>query len=119
MGRFKNVRNAAIVLLIAAGVYWLPEGGRAARTITGLIYIAFSIAIGYLGLRLYREHRVALHSLGDRYRAMLYGSVAVAVLALMARTRMWGTGLGELLWFVIIGGVVYALLSVIRHWRAY
>ena len=32
---------------------------------------------------------------------------------------MWETGLGELAWFVLAGGIVYALLEVYRYWRAY
>ncbi len=119
MGRFDALRNIAIVMLIAAAVYLLPGGGRAALTVTALLYVAFGVAISYLGLRLYREHRVALHSLGDPHRALLYGSVAAAVFAYMARARMWGTGLGELLWFVLVGAIVYALLAVFRRWRAY
>jgi hypothetical protein len=117
--RLKTTRNVAIVLLIAAAVYLLPGGGRAANTAEALLYIGFGIAIGYLGLRMYREHRVALHSLGDRHRGLLYGAVALAVLLWMSRARMWQTGLGELLWFVLVGGIVYALIAIFRRWRAY
>lgn len=117
--RAKNARNLAIVALIAAAVYFLPNGGRAANTAEALIYVAFGVAIGYLGLRMYRENRVALHGLGDRYRGLLYGAIALAVLLYMSRARMWLTGLGELLWFVLLGGVVYAVIVVVRRWRAY
>jgi hypothetical protein len=117
--RLKTTRNVAIVLLIAAAVYLLPGGGRAASTAEALLYIGFGVAIGYLGLRMYREHRVALHGLGDRYRGLLYGAVAAGLLVYMSRARMWQTGLGELLWFVLVGGIVYALVAVFRRWRAY
>ncbi|HYM45333.1 MAG TPA: hypothetical protein VES65_04145 [Solirubrobacteraceae bacterium] len=119
MDRLKTARNVAIVALIAAAVYLLPGGGRVADTFEALLYVAFGVAIGYLGLRLYRENRVALHSLGDRHRGLLYAALAAGLLALMARARMWQTGLGELLWFVLIGGIVYALVAVFRRWRAY
>ncbi len=119
MDRFKTARNIAIVLVIAAAVDLLPNGGRAADTFAAVIYIAFGVAIGYLGLRLYRENRVALHSLGDLHRGLLYYAIALGLLAFMARSRMWGTGLGELLWFVLIGAVVWALVAVFRRWRAY
>ena len=52
---------------------------------------------------MYRENRVALHSLGDRHRALLYGAVALGVFASAARARMWERGLGELAWFVLVG----------------
>jgi len=117
--RLKSARNVAILALIAAAIYLLPGGGRAANTILAVISVGFGVAIGYIGLRLYREHRVALHSLGDLYRGLLYGSVAVAYLLVMARLRMWQSGLGELLWFVLLGAVVYSLVAVVRRWRAY
>jgi hypothetical protein len=88
MERLKVVRNIAIVALIAAAVYFLPGGGRASHTFLGVVYIGFAVAIGYLGLRLYREHRVALHSLGDVYRGVFYGAIAFAVLAYAARAHV-------------------------------
>jgi hypothetical protein len=117
--RLKTTRNVAIVLLIAAAVYLLPGGGRAASTAEALLYIGFGVAIEYIGLRMYREHRVALHGLGDHYRGLLYGAIAGGLLVYMSRVRMWQTGLGELLWFVLVGGIVYALVAVFRRWRAY
>jgi hypothetical protein len=119
MDRLKTARNIAILILIAAAVYLLPGGGRASETFLDLVYVAFGIAIGFIGLRMYREHRVALHSLGDLHRGLLYGAVSVGLVAVMARARMWQTGLGELLWFVLIGAIVYALIAVVRRWRAY
>jgi hypothetical protein len=119
MDRLKTTRNMAIVLLIAAAVYLLPGGGRAANTFEALLWIAFGIGIAYLGLRAYREYRIALHGLGDQHRGLLYGGLAGSVFAYAARSRMWQTGLGELAWFVLAGLVVYVLLAVYRHWRAY
>jgi hypothetical protein len=115
----KTTRNIAIVIVIAAAVYLLPGGGRAANTFEGALWVAFAVGIGYLGLRLYREHRIAVHSLGDRHRGLLYGGVALGVFAYMARVRMWETGLGELAWWMLVGCVVYALLEVFRRARAY
>lgn len=115
----KTVRNVAIIVAIAAAVYFIPGGGRAASTFEAVLWVAFGLGIGYLGLRLYREHRVALHGLGDHHRGLLYGAVALAVFEWMARSRMWETGFGELAWFVLLGGLIYALLEVFRHSRAY
>ena len=119
MQRVKTVRNVAIVLAIAAAVAFLPGGGRAANTLAAALWVGFGVAIGYLGLRLYREHRVALHSLGDRHRALLYGGIALAVFVYLARGRMWQTSLGELAWFVLVACVLYALLEVYRFSRTY
>jgi len=115
----KTARNVAIILTIAAAVYLLPGGGRAASTFEAALWVAFGIGLAYLGLRLYREHRVALYSLGDRYRGLFYGALALGAVAVLARERLWQTGLGEILWFVLVGLVVYALLAVYRYWRTY
>jgi len=119
MDRAKTARNVAIVVLIAAAVYLLPGGGRVASTFESLLFVAFAVGIGYVGLRAYREHRVALYSLGDRYRGLFYGALALGVVTVAARGRMWQTGLGELVWFILLGIVAYALVAVYRTWRSY
>jgi hypothetical protein len=121
MERTKTLRNVAIVVGIAAAVYILqgPGHGRGLDTIEAVLWVGFGIGIAYVGVRLYREHRISLHSLGDRHRAMFYGALALAVFAFAARRRMWETGLGELLWFVLVGLVIYALLEVYRYSRSY
>lgn len=119
MDSIKPARNVAIVVAIAAAVYLLPGGGRAANTFEALLWVGFGLGIAYLGMRLYREHRISLHSLGDRHRGMFYGALALGVFAYAARRRMWETGLGELLWFVLVGLALYALLEVYRYSRSY
>jgi hypothetical protein len=119
MDTLKVARNVSIILVIAAAVYFIPGGGRAANTFEAALWVAFGLGIGYLGLRMYREYRVTLYGLGDRHRAMLYGAVALGVFAYVARSRMWQTGLGELAWFVMIGLIVYALMEVYRFSRTY
>jgi hypothetical protein len=115
----KTARNVAIIALIAAAIFLLPGSGRATEIFEAALAVAFGIAIAFILLRLYREHRIAIHSLGDRHRALLYGAVASAVILVLARARLWQTGFGELVWFVAAGGVGYALAAVYRHWRAY
>src|SRR5438445_13047530 len=117
MDRARNARNIAIVLVIAAAVYAVPGGGRAASTFEAVLLAGFGLGIGYLGLRQYRENRIALHGLGDRYRALLYGALALGAFALTARQRMWDTGLGELVWYVLVGFAVYGGIDVNRHCR--
>jgi hypothetical protein len=119
MDRFKTARNLGILLVIGAAVYFIPGGGRAASTFESVLLVAFAFGIGYLGLRLYREQRIAVHGLGDRLRALFYGSLALGTFAIIAQQRMFRTGLGELVWFVMVGLVVYALIVVYRRWRAY
>jgi hypothetical protein len=119
MERIKTLRNVAIILTIAAAVYVLPGGGRAAITFESALWAAFGIGIGYLGLRLYREHRVSVYGLGDRYRGLFYAAIALGAIVILTRERLWQTGLGELVWFALIALLVYALLVVYRRWRSY
>jgi tellurite resistance protein TehA-like permease len=119
MERAKMVRNIAIIALVAAAIFLLPGGDQASWTVEAVLQVLFAVAIGYLGLRFYRERRMAIHSLGDGYRALFYGALAVAMLLALAKIRMWETGLGELVWFIAAGGVVYSLIAVYRRWRSY
>jgi hypothetical protein len=114
-----GLRNGLIVVAIAAAVFVLPGGGRTADFVGAVVGIAISAAFALIGALLYREHRVTIFSLGDRHRALLYGAIAVAVLAMAARPRLWETGAGTLAWLVMVGGASLALVQVWRHHRAY
>lgn len=116
----RTARNIAIVAIIAAAVFLLPGGGQAASTFEAIILIGFGVGFGYLGLRLYREHRVAVHGLGDRHRAILYGSLALAAFLVAGYSRMLHTtALIGVLWFALVLLVLYGLMVVYRHWRSY
>ncbi len=132
--RLKMPLYVAIILVIAAAVHFIPGGGRAANTFEAALWVAFGLGIGYFGLRMYREHHVALYGLGDRHRGLLYGAVAVGVFLWAVRSRMWyawqvrgselvqvhrWAGLGEFAWFALAVLVVYSLLTVYRHARSY
>jgi hypothetical protein len=119
MDRMRTLRNVAIIVVIAAVVQFLPGGGHAANAIEGALWVGFGVAIGYLGLRTYRERRVSIYALGDRHRALLYTGIGLIVVAWAARARMWQTGFGELCWFLIVGFIVYAAMEVYRHSRTY
>ncbi len=119
MSRIGTARNVVIVLALAAAVEFLPGGGRAADTLRSILWVVFAAGIGYMGVRLYREHRISLYSLGARHRGMLYGAIALGVVLIAARTRMWDTGGGELAWLLLLGLVAYLLMVVYRFWRSY
>jgi hypothetical protein len=132
--QLKMARNIAIILAIAAAVYFIPGGGRAAGTFEAALWVAFGLGIGYFALRMYREHHMTLYGLGDRHRGLLYGAVALGLFVWIVRKRMWyalqvqggelvqvhrWAGVGEFLWFVLLGLVLYALLTVYRYSRSY
>src|ERR1700722_18520390 len=110
MARYRQAINVAIVLLIAAAVFLLPGGGRAAITFEALLLIGFGVGFGYLGLRMYREYRVTVHGLGDRHRATLYGSLALAGFLVAGYSRMLhSTALVGVLWFALLALVLWGL----------
>jgi hypothetical protein len=117
--RTKTARNVAILLLLAAAVAFLPGGGRAAATLQTILGVAFSLGIGFAGVRFYQAHRVDIYSLGERRRALLYGAAGVGVVTLAAKPRMWEAGFGEFVWFVLLGLVAYTLFALYRYSRSY
>jgi hypothetical protein len=118
--RNKNIRNAAIVLLLAVAVWKLPGGGTAANTISNIFSVVFLGGLFFFGYRSYMEHRESLFSLEERQRGLLYGALALAVFALAAPSRMWDAGmLGGMLWLAMLGAAGWAIYSVWRAYRTY
>ncbi len=115
----KNVRNVAIVLVLAALVVLLPGGGRGANVAIQAVSLAFLASLGWVASILYRQHRVELYSLGDGRRALLYGAAGVIAITLTATSRLWSTGAGEIVWFVLVGVSVYAAAAVVWSARRY
>ena len=76
-----------------------------------IISLCFLAAIGFLGYRLYMEHKFTLWSMSDQHRALLYGGVTVATGTLIASDRLFNSGLGTILWFALLGGSAFARLS--------
>lgn len=117
----RTARNVAIVAVIAAAVFLIPGGGQAASTFEAILIVGFGVGFGYLGLRLYREHRVTLHGLGDRHRAILYGTFALAAFLVAGYSRMihHSRTLFGVLWFALLLLVAYGAMVVYRHSRSY
>jgi hypothetical protein len=118
--RNKLLRNFAILLVIAAAVSQLPGGGTATDTIGNVLGLMFAGGLVFFGYRMYMEHRSTLFMLEDKVRALLYGSVGLIALALVATDRLWEEGgFGVLVWLGLIGAGVYGCLTVYRAAREY
>jgi hypothetical protein len=112
-------RNVAIVLALALAVLVLPGGGDAADLVAAVLGLVFTGGIAFFVGRLYRENRLGILALGDRYRAILYGSLALSAVTVSASPRLWETGAGTFAWFVLIGVASWGVFVVIRHVRRY
>jgi hypothetical protein len=116
----KHVRNIAIVLLLAVIVWQVPGGNSASNTISNLLGVIFIGGMLLFGYRMYMEHRDTIYGLGERQRGILYASIALAAITLVATSRMFDAGgLGAVLWLAFLGAAVYGLYSVWRAYREY
>jgi hypothetical protein len=119
--RNKHLRNIAIVLLLSLAVWKLPGGGDTSSAILAVLFVILWAGVLFFVYRLYMEHRMTIHSLDDRVRALLYGSLAVIVLTLVATSRLWNEagGLGVLIWFGLLGLAAWGIATVWRAYREY
>jgi hypothetical protein len=115
----KHARNFGIVALLALGVDALPGGGTAADLFGAALFVIITLGIGLLAARYYRENRMDIYALGDRWRLIAYGAVGLIVLALAATPKLFDSGGGTVLWIVLLGASGYALFRVWRHAREY
>jgi hypothetical protein len=112
------VRNAAIILAIAAVVAFVPGGGTSASVVVVAISLAFLASLGWVMMVLYREHRTSLYSLGNR-RAALYAAGGVLAITLTATSRLTSSSLGSVAWLLLVGAAVYVLVAVVISARRY
>ena len=118
--RGRHIRNIAIVLALAVVVWQVPGGDRAGITISNLLSIIFVGGLLFLGFRLYMENREAIFGLEERQRGILYAGAALITITLVATRRMWDAGgLGAIVWLMMIGAGVYAIVGVYRAYREY
>jgi hypothetical protein len=116
----KVARNIVIILALAAVVVYAPGGGTASQVIIQAVSILFLASIAWFASIMYRQHRVALYSLGDGRRAGLYAAVAVAVVTLTATSRLWNAGGGGVLvWLVLVGAAAYTVIAILWAARSY
>jgi hypothetical protein len=112
-------RNVAIILLLAAAVAFIPGGGTTAALVGGILSTLIFVSFVLLAARFYRERRLDIEGLGDRWRALLYGAIGVAILDMAARPRLSGTDGGTIVWIALLGACAYTLYLVWRHYREY
>ncbi len=114
-----TVRNVAIILVLAAGIAFIPGGGTTAALVGAILSTLFLVALVFFAYRFYREHRLELDGLGDRWRGLLYGAIGVVVLALASLPRLQNSSGGTLVVIVLLGGAAFAFYAVWRHYREY
>jgi len=118
--RGTHLRNIAIVIALAVVVWKVPGGGTASLAISNLLGLIFIGGMLFFGYRFYMENRETIFGLGERTRGVLYASLALAAITLIATSRMWDAGgVGAVLWLAFIGLAAWGLFSVWRVYREY
>lgn len=115
----RGVQIAAIIAGLAAIVAFVPHGGSTAGLIGRIISVALTIIFVLFGARLYQMFRDDIYGLGERHRAILYGSIGAFVLAMAWRVELLDTTGGSLLWIVMIAAALGGLYACFMRWRAY
>jgi hypothetical protein len=118
--RLKHLRNIAIIVVLAVAVWKLPAGGTASATVSNILSVLFVGGLLFLGYRLYMERREVIMGLEDRLRGILYGSLALATITLVATRKWWAAGgVGTLVWLALMCLALYGVYYVWRAYRTY
>ena len=115
----RTIRNIAIIAAVALAVAFIPGGSDTAELLLAIISLAFLAAIGFLGYRLYMEHKFTLWSMSDRHRAQLYAGITVAFMTLTATDRLLGQGIGTVFWIALLAGSILAVYNAWVESRRY
>ena len=115
----RTLRNAAIVMLLALAVAFVPGGGNAAETVLTAITMGFLAAIAWTIFVLSRQNQLTLATLSDARRAILYGALGLIVLLIAGSDEMFSSGAGTLAWLLLLGASIAAIWRVWIETRTY
>ena len=108
----RTLRNAAIVMLLALVVAFVPGGGNAAETILTAITMAFLALIAWTVFVLSRQNQLTLATLSDGRRAILYGALGLIVLLIAGSDELFSSGAGTLAWILLLGASIAAIWRI-------
>jgi hypothetical protein len=111
-----TARNVAIIAAIAAVIAFLPGGGDVAAVVSRTLSLAFAAVVAWAGWWAYRHFALDLDALPGGFRALLYAAIGLVVLALAGSSRLTATTSGSLVFIMLLGAAVLALVAV---WRAH
>lgn len=106
-------RNIAIIALLAAAVALLPGGGRVTEAVFQALSLGFLTVIALAGYRFLRSEEFTLLGMEDSRRLVFFGAIGLLLLAIAGTGTLWSTGLGTLLWIILVG------VSVVALWRTW
>lgn len=105
-------RNVVIILLLAAGVAFLPKGGNALETVFALLTMAFLAGISWMLFTLSRENQLTLATLTDVRRAIFYGAFGLIALLIAGADELFSSGGGTVFWIAAFAAAVAAIWRI-------
>jgi uncharacterized protein involved in cysteine biosynthesis len=109
-----------VVALVALVLVVLPGGGSAVDVALALLSLMFLAAIAFLGYRLYRQYQLDIDTLEANTRLVLYSSIGLAVLTVVATNRLFDVGgAGIIAWFALLALCSYGIYWVWLQYRSY
>lgn len=96
-------RNFAIIALIALVLTLLPSGGNIADGVLAALSLLFIGAIAMLAVRFWKQNSLSRDAMTDRQRGIIYGSLGAVALMIAGADELFGTGLGTVIWLVVMG----------------
>jgi hypothetical protein len=115
----KHVRNVAIVLVLALVLTVLPAGGNVAEGVLAALGLVFLGALAMLIVRFWRENSLTRDAMTDRQRGLIYGSLGVIALAIAATDELLDTGLGTVIWLLVLGVGGWVVFNTWREANSY
>ncbi|HET7445101.1 MAG TPA: hypothetical protein VFJ57_10625 [Solirubrobacterales bacterium] len=112
MRNLRNLRNVAIIMLLAVPVAFAPHGDNAAEAVLAAISMGFLAGISWMLYTLSRQNQLTLATLSDGRRAILYGAFGLLALLVAGTDRMFSTGGGTLLWILLLAAAVAAIWRI-------
>jgi len=109
----RTARNLAIIMLLALVVALLPGGGNLADAVLTALTMAILAGVAWMVYTFSRENQLALATLSDGRRAILYGAVGLLALLIAGSDKLFSTGGGTLLWILLLA------LSIAAIWRVW
>jgi hypothetical protein len=108
----RNVRNVAIILVLAFGVAFLPSGGNVVEAIFTAITMGFLAGITWMLYVLSRQNQLTLATLTDVRRGILYGAFGLIALLIAGTDKMFSSGGGTVLWIALLAASVAAIWRI-------
>ena len=109
----RALRNLAIIMLLAAAVAFLPNGGNFAEAVYTALTMGFLAGIAWMLFVLSRENQLTLATLSDGRRAVFYGAFGMIALLIAGVDKLFASGGVTLVWIVLLGA---SLAAIWRIW---